>query len=138
MILVDTSFFVATLDRRDALHARARAWSALVDGTLITTEYVLWETADFASATAHRRKAHDLVTEVLASAAFEVVAASSEWTRAGLELYGRRADQTWSLTDCVTLAVMNERAIRRALTYDHHFEQAGYEAMLRRDPPRGA
>jgi len=30
---------------------------------------------------------------------------------------------------------MQQRNIRRALTYDHHFEQAGYEALLRRDPP---
>jgi predicted nucleic acid-binding protein len=30
---------------------------------------------------------------------------------------------------------MQRRGVTRALTYDHHFEQAGFEALLRRDPP---
>jgi predicted nucleic acid-binding protein len=41
----------------------------------------------------------------------------------------------WSLTDCISFVVMNERKIRRALAYDHHFEQAGFEPLLRKDPP---
>jgi predicted nucleic acid-binding protein len=35
----------------------------------------------------------------------------------------------------MTCVVMNERGISRALTHDHHFEQAGFEALLRHDPP---
>jgi predicted nucleic acid-binding protein len=54
MILVDTSFLVATLDLRDGLHARARAWAARIDELMVVTEYVLWETVNFASSTAHR------------------------------------------------------------------------------------
>jgi hypothetical protein len=30
---------------------------------------------------------------------------------------------------------MGERGIQRASAYDHHFEQAGFEALLRKDPP---
>ncbi len=44
-------------------------------------------------------------------------------------------DQEWSLTDCISFIVMQQRGISPALTYDHHFEQAGFEALLRRDPP---
>jgi hypothetical protein len=29
---------------------------------------------------------------------------------------------------------MERRGITRALTHDQHFEQAGFEALLRRDP----
>jgi predicted nucleic acid-binding protein len=29
---------------------------------------------------------------------------------------------------------MQERNVTRALAYDHHFEQAGFEALLRREP----
>ncbi len=134
MTLVDTSFFVATLDPRDRLHARARAWSSRSVGSLITTEYVLWETVNFASATAHRAKAHILAADVLVSAAFDVVPATRDLLAAAMDLYARRADQTWSLTDCASFVVMRERGISQALTYDHHFEQAGFVALLRRDP----
>jgi hypothetical protein len=29
---------------------------------------------------------------------------------------------------------MQQRAVQQALAFDHHFEQAGFEALLRRDP----
>jgi predicted nucleic acid-binding protein len=35
----------------------------------------------------------------------------------------------------VSFVVMERLGIRQALAYDHHFEQAGFEALLRRDPP---
>ena len=30
--------------------------------------------------------------------------------------------------------VMRQHGIRQALAHDHHFEQAGFDALLRRDP----
>jgi predicted nucleic acid-binding protein len=52
-----------------------------------------------------------------------------------LKLHEQRADKAWSLTDCVSFIVMADGGMQRALTHDHHFEQAGFEALLRRDPP---
>jgi uncharacterized protein len=45
---------------------------------------------------------------------------------AGVLLFAERADKNWSLTDCVSFALMRQRGIRRALAFDHHFEQAGF------------
>ena len=36
----------------------------------------------------------------------------------------------WSLTDCISFAVMTERGLADALTADHHFEQAGFRAVF--------
>jgi predicted nucleic acid-binding protein len=49
----------------------------------------------------------------------------------GLSLFSRRTDKEWSLTDCISFAVMQQRNITDALTTDHHFKQAGYTALLR-------
>jgi predicted nucleic acid-binding protein len=49
----------------------------------------------------------------------------------GLDLYARHPDESWSLTDCISFVVMTERGIIEALTGDHHFEQAGFRALLR-------
>jgi hypothetical protein len=49
----------------------------------------------------------------------------------GIDLYSRRPDKAWSLTDCISFVVMTQRQITDALTGDHHFEQAGFRALLR-------
>jgi predicted nucleic acid-binding protein len=36
----------------------------------------------------------------------------------------------WSLPDCISFVVMRERKLSRTLNGDHHFEQAGFEALL--------
>jgi len=46
----------------------------------------------------------------------------------------RSVDKDWSLTDCISFELMRRRRLTRALAFDHHFEQAGFEALLRRDP----
>jgi predicted nucleic acid-binding protein len=46
-------------------------------------------------------------------------------------LYRGRPDKEWSLTDCISFVVMGERSLTEALTSDHHFEQAGFTALLK-------
>jgi uncharacterized protein len=45
--------------------------------------------------------------------------------------FSTRPDKEWSLTDCISFVVMNERGIGDALTNDHHFEQAGFQILLK-------
>ena len=37
---------------------------------------------------------------------------------------------TSSLTDCISFVVMKQYDLHEALTADHHFEQAGFRALL--------
>ena len=60
----------------------------------------------------------------------EVVHVDQELLEQGLALFQSRPDKEWSLTDCISFAVMQKRGIGRALTTDHHFEQAGFERLL--------
>ncbi len=42
-----------------------------------------------------------------------------------------RPDKHWSLTDCISFVVMQDRGITTAFTADRHFAQAGFRALLR-------
>ena len=71
---------------------------------------------------------HDAVR---ADAKFRVLPASAGLYSAGLNLFRRRRDKYWQLTDCISFSAMKEHRLREALTGDLHFEQAGFTALLR-------
>ena len=60
-----------------------------------------------------------------------VIAPDSNIFAQGIELYRNRPDKSWSLTDCISFVVMDREGVKDALTLDHHFEQAGFNAILR-------
>lgn len=47
-----------------------------------------------------------------------------------MQMYRDRDDKEWSLTDCVSFVIMKDQNIGEGLTADHHFEQAGFIALL--------
>ena len=76
-----------------------------------------------------------LLETLKSSQEVKIIPTTVELFDRGVQLYAERADKEWWLTDCISFVVMEARQIQRALAYDHHFEQAGFEALLRRDPP---
>ncbi len=50
--------------------------------------------------------------------------------RQAMERYRARGDKTWSLTDCTSFLIMEEKGIAEALSADDDFVQAGFRALL--------
>ena len=48
----------------------------------------------------------------------------------GMELRASRPDKGRGLTDCISFVIMQERGFTRALSCDHHFQEAGFQALL--------
>lgn len=136
MILADSNFFIALPRPHDRLNVRALKWSGTIREPIVTTEYILWECVNFLSRPIDRDKAHFIVERMKTASTCELILASPDLRDAGLRLHGARPDKAWSLTDCISFVVMKERSITRALTFDSHFEQAGFEALLQHDPPQ--
>jgi len=126
----DTSYFVAILNPRDASHVVAKALSTS-EMRVITTEYILIEAANFFPLAAARSSLRTMIDRVSVSPNFVVVPSSTDLFTRGYALFVARPDKDWSLTDCISFVVMQDHGITDALTADHHFEQAGFRALLK-------
>jgi predicted nucleic acid-binding protein len=127
----DSFYFLALLNPADAAHEVAGRRARELRRPLVTTAWVLTEVADAMAAPPNRPLFLRLIEGFRTLRIVEVVPATPELFDRGIELYGRRPDKSWSLTDCISFVVMTERDITEALTGDHHFEQAGFRALLR-------
>jgi predicted nucleic acid-binding protein len=127
----DTFYFLALLNSDDQANAAAVRWASKPSGPLISTYWVLTEVADAMSAPANRHSALTLISGLRRNPTVEILPPDLDLFDHGLDLYARRPDKAWSLTDCISFVVMTDRGLTEALTGDHHFEQAGFRALLR-------
>ena len=134
VVFADAGYFIANLDSRDPLHERARTVAAGLGlfGT-VTTRMVIAEVLNYVSRGGDhlRSLAVQMVRNLQARPDVEIVPQTDAQCSAAVERYAARPDQTWSLTDCASFLVMEERNITEALAYDRDFEQAGFTALLR-------
>ena len=133
----DTSFWIALSSKRDQYHSQAVAWHAAVMRSgirIVTTEAVLWEWLNALADTTTRATAAEGYRRAHADQSVEVVPIDPELNAAAVDLYRSRGDKDWSLTDCISVVVMERHRLTEALTTDHHFEQAGMKAPMRSLP----
>ena len=130
-IFADTSFHIAVVSPRDGSHSRAIEFADGYSEGIITTEQVLTEAGNWFARTGDRELFLDLIESVRADLRTTVIWSERIAFEAGLRLYEERRDKDWSLTDCISFVVMKERGLTEALTADHHFEQAGFTALLK-------
>ena len=129
-VFADSFYFFALINPNDQAHQRALEFSESVDLPLITTPWILTELADGLSRSAFRTTFARILDDFRMDPRNVLVPASESLFAAGCDLYNARSDKQWSLTDCVSFVVMRQRGITGALTGDHHFEQAGFKALL--------
>jgi predicted nucleic acid-binding protein len=98
---------------------------------LVTTEWVFTELADGLATTSGRALIGPFIHRMRSDPRSYIVSASSRLFEHGMTMYTNRHDKDWSLTDCISFVVMEQRGITEALTADHHFEQAGFVALLK-------
>jgi len=129
-LFADTSFYAAVLGPRDGWHEKAMQVSIANKRPILTTEFVIVELANLFSRVADRAAFVEFVRYIRAHPNTAIVPVSSELVRRGFDLFTKRPDKEWSLTDCISFVVMKEHGITDALTSDGDFVQAGFTALL--------
>jgi predicted nucleic acid-binding protein len=111
LIFADTSFYVAFLSPRDAHHADAVNFTINSNATVLTTEFVIVELANIFSRVAGRANVIRFIKSLRTDPDTIIIIASGDRVERGFDLFSRRQDKEWSLTDCISFVVMEEHGI---------------------------
>lgn len=135
-VFVDTAYWVAIARPDDQWHQEAeQARKRLGTVRMVTTDGVLTEVLASLSASPFlREKAVELVRAIISDPNIEVVPQTRDLFNKGLDRYEERSDKKFSLQDCMSMVLMEERLITDALTSDHHFEQGCFTILMKKDP----
>jgi predicted nucleic acid-binding protein len=127
----DTYFFLSLLNVNESAHAQSLQYAGERGAEVVTTEWVLMEVADGLASRGYRNTFVALLRELETRQGARVVRADHASFADAVTLYSQRPDKDWSLTDCTSFNVMTRLRLTEALTADHHFEQAGFIALLK-------
>jgi len=128
---VDTLFIVALINQRDQYHNRAVELADRYEGQrFLITDAVLLEIGN-ALARNYKRQAIEIIEQFSSSGDVQVVQLTPALFQEAFTLYRAHEDKEWGLVDCISFIVMHQLGVREALTFDQHFVQAGFTALMR-------
>ena len=132
-VFLDTSYVVALLSPSDRHHATAGRLARQLQQeqtALLTSRAVFLEIGAIFSKPAVRATAIRFLSAFEEEGTFEVVPLHEPLYYKAFSLFSQRLDKSWSLTDCISFIIMQERGIQQALTADVHFQQADFTTLL--------
>ena len=132
-VFVDTSAFLALLDRAQRRHADvANAWKEIVaaDRPLVTSNYVVVETFSLLQRRMGMDAVRALVTCFLPLT--ETVFATEPVHDAAVSAFLTADRRRLSFVDCVSFELMRRRGIADALSLDADFQREGFRLLPNR------
>ncbi len=130
MIFVDTSFWLALRNRRDAHHEdAARLLRAHGADRLVTTSQVRGEGWTFLRHRMGHRPAVSFLDSLEASPRLEVLFLSEELEDDALRWLRRHDERDYSFVDATSFLTMRSLGISDALTFDDDFAAAGFTVL---------
>ena len=133
-VFVDSFAWIAAINKSDNYHeiSLKTIETLLKKGLkLVTSNYVIVETINALSKAQFRKAVIEFVDKLEMSPSVEIIKITDEMYNNAWALYQQRMDKDWGITDCTSFEVMRMFNIKKALTNDKHFEQAGYSLVVK-------
>jgi predicted nucleic acid-binding protein len=96
---------------------------------LTTTSYIFDEVVTFLNSRNLHEKAVEIGTRLINSSVMELIHVDESLFFDGWMFFQKHNDKSYSLTDCISFVIMPRLSIKNALTFDRHFEQAGFRKL---------
>ena len=126
---LDTGYLIALNASDDQHHFAAQQhWQEFLKykPLLVTTSYIFDEVTTFFNTRNRHAKAVEIGKNLLQSQSITFRHVDKELFDAGWKKFQIYSDKRYSLTDCISFETMERERIRHALSFNDHFEQAGY------------
>lgn len=133
-VFLDTAYAFALSSSNDLFHQRAVHPAEEIGAAgvrLVTTRAIMLEIGNALSKRQRRQAAIELLDSLEADPGVEILPLSEQLYGRAWQLFRRRPDKQWGLTDCVSFIVMQDQGLTEALTSDEHFRQAGFQVLMR-------
>lgn len=131
-LFVDTSAFIALIDKDDQYHGTAKEFYKLKlkpPFKLTTTNFVICETINFLRARLPLKYAVEFREDILSSKIISTIHITPKIEDTAFDLMKAHKDKTYSFTDCTSFVVMKELGISTSFTFDEHFKQIGFTVV---------
>ncbi|MCK5522799.1 MAG: type II toxin-antitoxin system VapC family toxin [Thiomargarita sp.] len=134
VIFVDTAAFIALGNQHDDLHKQARnIQKQLAKHTVqfVTTNLVIAEYCNAFSSIKLRSIAITTVETIFISKRWQYIHIDENLMQQSYVLYKKMTDKNWGLVDCSSIVLAKKMQIQEIFTAAHHFEQAGFQILLK-------
>lgn len=128
-LFLDTSYIIALETANDQNHSLALDhWYSLRETApkIVTTSYVFDEIVTFFNSRNRHAKAVEIGKRLLESSSVQVLQVTESLFFQGWQYFQKHKDKSYSLTDSISFLVMEQNQLDTVLTFDRHFEQAGF------------
>lgn len=133
-VFLDTSGLFAFLVKKDVKHRKASSiiHKTVKDGGyLITTDYIIDETATLLKARGYGHITSNLFDGIMSSKACRIEWMDQDFFHKAKAMFLKYNDHKWAFTDCFSFVVMKSSGLKNALTKDTHFLEAGFVPLLK-------
>ncbi|HUT37914.1 MAG TPA: PIN domain-containing protein [Methanoregula sp.] len=121
MILVDSSFFIALVDRKDQWHPDAKALlPMLADETIIISDLILAESVTITGRRSGGKAGEQLYHYFIDNC--DLVFTDEKNLKGGMVVF-LRYDGTLSVSDAVSVFIMEKKNIIRIVSFDSDFDK---------------
>ncbi|MEW5785677.1 MAG: PIN domain-containing protein [Bacillota bacterium] len=131
-LFVDTSGWVAVVNRRDQYHEEAKNYykhAFKKYGILLTTNLVAAETYILLRLDCGWSTASSWWEKINTSLKIKMIYADAGTMFDAFSLLQKYSDHPFSLTDAVSFITMRQSGIDEAFAFDNHFTVAGYQKL---------
>lgn len=126
---VDTSAWLAYVDRNEPHHAAMKRAIQANKGPLVTSSYVIDETLTHAKRRLGAEVAVRLGNELRNRPGLNVIHVNEPNEEAAWRLFCERTDKGYSFTDCTSFVLMRSLGVDSAFALDDDFRQEGFDVL---------